>query len=338
MKAAVFREARQVTIENVPYPVVEPEGVIIKVKSAGICGSDIHQYQRGSDIAITMGHEFSGDIVEIGKDVTGVSMGDRATAISGKGCGKCYWCRQGQVIKCPKLHFIGYGSLPGGFAEYVAVPSFKVGQYAEKLPDKLSYEEGATAEPLAVALHAVQQAQPQPEDIVVVLGLGMIGLCIVQILKSMGVNHIIASGHRVKRLQLAKEGGANLVIDAAKEDVVPIVTQLFDGKGSDIVFDVAGFESTFQQAIQMVHRGGKVEIVGLYQKPFMWNPTVLPGKDITLIGCGLQWDIPGAIKLMKEGKVNTRPLITHSFSLDRVAEAFDTQISTPDAIKVVILP
>jgi len=337
MKAAVFRDAGQVTVENIPDPVIEPGSVIIKIKAAGICGSDIHRYQRGGREAMTMGHEFAGDIVEIGKSVTGVKTGDRVVAVSGKGCGECYWCRAGQFIKCSKMQIIGYG-FPGGFAEYVAVPSFKIRQYAARLPSTLTYEEGATAEPLAVALYAVKQAQPQPEDTIVVLGLGIIGLGIVQILHSMGVKHIIASGRREKRLQLAKEGGAHTVVDAARDDVVPLVAQLSDGKGADIVFEVAGFESTFQQAMRMVHRGAKIEMVGLYDKPFMWNPSFLPGNDITLIGCGLRWDLPGAVKLMKEGKVNTKPLVTHTFPLDRVKDAFDTQIKAPDAIKVVIKP
>jgi 2-desacetyl-2-hydroxyethyl bacteriochlorophyllide A dehydrogenase len=337
LKAAVFREAQTVRVEDIPDPVVEDNSVVIKVKAAGICGSDIHRYQRGGREAMTMGHEFAGEIVEIGKGVTGVKVGDRVAAMSGKGCGECYWCRHGYFIKCSKLQLLGYG-FPGGFAEYVAVPSFKIGQYAAKLPTKLSYEEGATAEPLAVALYAVSQAQPQPDDTVVVLGLGIIGLGIVQILKSMGVAQIVASGRREKRLQVAKESGAQVVVDAAKEDVVPIVAELTGGKGADVVFEVAGFESTFQQAMRMVHRGAKIEMVGLYDKPFMWNPSSLPGNDIILIGCGLRWDIPGAIKLLGQGKVNAKSLVTHAFPLDKVKEAFETQIKSPDAIKVVIKP
>jgi threonine dehydrogenase-like Zn-dependent dehydrogenase len=335
MKAAVFLEAESVTVQDVPYPKLESHGVILKVRAAGICGSDVHRFQRGGTQPITMGHEFSGDVVEIGSEVTGVKIGDRVVAMSGRGCGQCYWCRQGQFIKCAKLQLLGYG-FPGGFAEYVAVPYFKIGQYAALLPSHLSYQEGATAEPLSVALYGVQQARPLRDESVVVIGLGIIGLGVVQILKSIGVKQIIAAGHRDSRLRLAREGGATIVVDAAKDDVVPVVATATDGKGADLVFEVAGYESTFQQALKMVHRGSRIDLIGLYGKPFTWSPSALVGNDITLMGCGLKWDVPGAMKLMDEGKVNMKPMVTHQFGLDQIKQAFDTQIKAPEAIKVVI--
>ncbi|MFC1953621.1 zinc-binding dehydrogenase [Chloroflexota bacterium] len=314
---------------------VESDGVIVKVNTVGICGSDIHFYQSGRAIGNIPGHEFSGDIVEIGANITSVGKGDRITVLSGRGCGECYWCQRGEWIRCSKMGFLGI-SLPGAFAEYVSVPNFELGLYAAKLPKTLSYEEGATAEPLSVALHAVTQVQPQPEDTVVVIGAGIIGICIIQILKSLGVSQIIVSGRRAKRLQLAKKGGADIVVNAAKDDIVPIVNELNSGKKADIVFDVAGTETTFRQALQMVHKGGKVDLVGLYQQSFDWRPTYIVVNDISLIGCGLRFDLPGAIDLMEKGKVNTKPLITHQFPLDRVKEAFDTQLRIDEAIKVLV--
>jgi 2-desacetyl-2-hydroxyethyl bacteriochlorophyllide A dehydrogenase len=337
MKAAVFHSAHNITIEEVPYPRLEPDGVIMKVKACGVCGSDLHLYRHGGRDGTIMGHEFSGDIVEVGNEVAGVKKGDRFVAMSGRGCGQCYFCKQGQFIRCSKLIFLGYG-IQGAFAEYVSVPNFKLDLYCAKLPDTLTYEEGATAEPLAVALYAVTQTQPKPEDTVVVIGLGIIGLCIVQILKSMGVTKIIASGRREKRLQMAKEGGADVVVDAAQEDIVPVVEKESPGKGADIVFECAGSPATFQQAIRIVHRGSKINLVGLYQEPITWSPTFLVGNDITLIGCGLRWDLPGAIDLLKSGKVDTKPMITHEFPLDKTKEAFNTQLESKDAIKVLVKP
>ncbi len=339
MKAAVFQGVEGVTVKDVPYPKLQTDGVIVKVKSAGICGSDVHGYQRGRSEPVVMGHEFSGDVVEIGKDVTNVKIGDRVVAMSGRGCGECYWCKRGEFIKCAKLQMMGLApGLPGGFAEYAFIPAFKVGQYAAKMPAWLSYEEGATAEPISVALHGVQQARPRKTDTAVVIGLGIIGLAVVQILKSRGVKQIVAAGHREQRLKLAKEGGADVVVDAAKADVVPVVTEITNGKGADVVFEVAGFESTFQQALSMVHRAGKVDLIGLYGKPFAWSPSSLVGRDVELLGCGLRWDLPGAMELLESRKVNAKPLVTHTFPLSKVKEAFETQIKAPGAIKVVVNP
>lgn len=336
MKAAVMGQAQQISLHEVPYPTLSNHGIIVQVKACGICGSDIHFYQRGGPGTI-MGHEFAGDVVEIGSEVVGLKKGDRVVAMGGKGCGECYWCKQGDYIKCSKLGFIGY-AMPGAFADFVAVPTVKLGQYVAKIPSSLTYEEGAVAEPLAVALYAVQQAQPKTGDVIVVLGLGIIGLCIIQILKSLGIKQIYASGHREKRISLAKQSGAVVAVDATKEDILPIVTEKSRGKGADIVFDVAGYESTFRQALQMTHRGGKIELVGLYSKSFDWNPSILVANDISLLGCGLKWDLPGAVGLMETGKVDIKPLVTHKYPLQQIKEAFDCQIGSIDAIKVLVIP
>ena len=337
MRAAVYHGANDITMEDVPYPELPDDGVIIKVHSSGICGSDLHMYTRGGRDGTIMGHEFSGDVVEIGSKVKNVKEGDRVVAIGGIGCGECYWCRQGQYIKCSRLTFLGYG-IKGAFAEYTAIPNFVIGMYGEKLPDAVSYEEGSTAEPLAVALHAVNQVDPKPDDIVVVTGLGIIGLCVVQILRSRGVKHIIASGRRAKRLEIARQSGAEVVVDAAKDDVVPVVKEVAGSRMADVVFEVAGSPELFDKSLQMVHRGGKINLVGLYMEPVTWNPSSIVGNDITIIGCGLRWDLPGAVKLQAEKKVDTKPMITHEFPLEKTKEAFDTQLTSQDAIKVIVKP
>lgn len=314
MKAAICRENRQFTIEDLPMPTVEPEGVLIKVGACGVCGSDLHNYRRGGREGMVKGHEFAGEVVEVGAGVTGIKKGDRLAVMTGRGCGECYWCTQGDFIKCAKLQMLGIG-FNGAFAEYVSVPNVRFGQYSTILPAGMSYEIGATAEPVSVALYGVRRVNPKPDDTVVVIGLGMTGLTIIQILRSMGVKQIIASGRRTGRLKLAIEAGALAVVDADKEDVVPLVKKMTAGKGADIIFECAGSERTFQQSLAMVHKGGKVEIVAIYEVPFTWNPSALVSNDVDLIGCGLRWDIPGAIDLMKSGKVDIRPYVTHEFPL-----------------------
>ena len=335
MKAAIYKGVQDIGIEDVPEPKIEPKSVIMKVSACGICGSDIHSYQRGPRRPGGIpGHEFSGEVIEVGTGITGVKIGDRVVAMSGKSCGECYWCKKGEITRCSKLVMVGLG-IPGAFAEYVLVPNFSLGLYASKLPANLTHEEGSTAEPVAVGLHAVDQVQPQKDDTVVVIGAGFIGLAIVQICKSRGVKQIIVSGHRPKRLELAKESGGDIVIDGAKEDVIPLVKEKTGNVGADIVFDVAGNETTFRQSVQTVRKGGKISVVGLYGQPFPLSPSGF-GGDVSVINCGLRWDLPGAIKLMESGKVRTKPLISHEFPLSQVKPAFDTALGVSDAIKVVV--
>lgn len=337
MKAAVFNGKGDFNIREVPYPQLEPDGVIVKVKAAGICGSDLHVYRRGGPDGWVLGHEFSGDIVEIGDKVSGVKIGDRVTAMSGRGCGDCYFCRRGDLVHCSKLRLLGYG-IPGALAEYVSVPVFKYGVYSAGLPDNMTYEEGATAEPVSVALYAVDQVQPGPGDTAVIIGLGIIGICLIPILKSRGVSRIVVSGRRKTRLKLAQENGASLVADASRTDIVPVVNEFTAGKGADIVFECAGSPATFQQALEVAHRGAKIDLVGLYEQPVTWNPGAIVSKDVTLIGCGLKWDIPGAVNLMRDRIVDTRPMITHEFPLEKVKAAFEAQLGDEGAIKVLVKP
>ncbi|MFC2039115.1 zinc-binding dehydrogenase [Chloroflexota bacterium] len=337
MRAAVLHGEGDIRIEEVPMPKAEPGSVVIKIQASGICGSDLHGYRHARPGKGRPGHEFSGDISEIGEGVTGVEIGDRVTAIGGAGCGECYWCQKGDYIRCSKLGFLGY-AFPGALAEYVMVPNFELGKYASKLPDDITYDVGSTVEPVAVSLYGAQQVDAKPDDTVVVIGLGILGLCLIPILKSMGVKQIIAAGRREQRLQLAKDYGADIIVDAAKDDVVPVVKALNNGKGADIVFDCAGKTETFEQSLDIVHRGGTIDLVGLYQEPITFRPTFLVSNDIKMIGCGLKWDIPGALEIIKDGVLDAEPLITHRFSLDSIKEAFDTALSSPDAIKVVVNP
>jgi 2-desacetyl-2-hydroxyethyl bacteriochlorophyllide A dehydrogenase len=338
MKAAVIRGARDIVVEEVPYPRLEPDGIIARVRACGICGSDLHIYRHDPPEPWRMGHEFSGDVVEVGPDVSGINVGDRIAAMSGEGCGHCYWCRRGQWLKCSEMKLLGYG-IDGAYAEYVLVPHLEIGQYAVRLPDSLSYEVGATAEPLSVSLYAVDRSAPRPGDAVVVIGAGVIGLGIVRVLKAKGIDNIILSGRREGRLRLARESGARVVFDAAVEkDLVARVWELTEGRGAEIVYECAGSPATFEQALRMVHRGGRVEEVGLFEEPVTWNPTFIVSNDIDIGGTGLAFNLPGAIELLESGRVDTRPLITHEFPLERIKEAFETQLGAPDAVKVLVKP
>jgi len=334
MRGAILRGKREVRVEEIPYPQIESGGIIVKVKVCGICGSDLHPYRLGERQGIVCGHEFSGDVAEVGAGVEGIKAGDRVAAIGFRSCGECYWCRQGMMHRCSKMTLLGE-HFHGAMADYVLVPNAQLNRNVYKLPDSLSYEAAATIEPLAVGAFSVRRAKVQPENTVAVLGAGIIGLGIIQILKANGVAKIIASGRRASRLKAAKESGADLVIDAAVEDPVKAVMEATGGLGVDVVFDCAGSPDTFQQSLEMVHGGGKFIMVALYEQPITWDTYIAINKNITIIGI-LGGHFPTSLELLSSGKADTGPLISHQFPLDQAKEAFETQISSPDAVKVLI--
>ncbi len=336
MRAAVLRGANDIRMEMVPDLVAEPYGIVIRVRACGVCGSDLHEYKTGKNEGTIFGHEFSGDVAQVGEHVTGIAVGDRVTAVGFRSCGQCLWCRQGKPHRCSAMALVGY-QLPGAMAEYVSIPFAAVGQTVFPLPEELTYEDAAQVEPLSISLYSVRRARPKETDTAVVLGAGVIGLNAIQVLKAMGVPTVLVSARRPSRLAAAKACGADLVVDAAKEDPLPLIMEATSGMGADIVVECAGSPATFNQAVEMAHGGGKIMLVAIYEQPLTWDPMPVIIKNITLIGC-LGGNFPGSIDLLRSGKVNTRPFVTHRFPLDRVDEAFKTAITDPDAIKVMIMP
>ncbi len=336
MKAAVLHGAKDIRTETVPDPECAPHGVIIKVNSVGVCGSDLHWYKDHGHEGTIFGHEFSGDIMEVGKDVQGIAKGLRCTAVGFSPCGECFWCKQGKPHRCQAMALLGY-QFPGAMAEYVHVPFAAPGRSIFPLPEELTYEDGASVEPLSISYFSVNRGQPKADEIVAVIGLGVIGLYAIQVLKAMDVGKVIAAGRRPGRLAAAKLCGADPVIDAAKEDTLKAVMEATENLGVNTVVECAGNQATFDQAVDMARGGGKILLVGIYEEPLNWQPLSVIGKNITLVGC-LGGNFRAAIELLKSGKVKTKNMISHRFSLDQAAEAFRTQLQDPAAIKVMIKP
>ncbi len=313
MKAAVLGGEKDIRVQNVPEPVCESHGVIIKVKLCGVCGSDLHVYKKDEGKGTIFGHEFSGDIVEVGSAVQGITTGTRVTAVGFSPCGKCYWCQQGKSHRCSDMALLGY-QLPGAMAEYVHVPFAALGRNVFPLPEELSYEDGASVEPLSISYFSVNRAQPKENELVAVIGLGVIGLYSIQVLKAMGVSKILASGRRPSRLAAAKTYGADLVIDAAKEDAAKIIMEATGNLGVNTVIECAGKQETFDQSVAIARGGGKIMLVGVYEEPIKWDPISVLSKNLTLIGC-LGGNFPAAIDLLKSGKAKTKGHDYTCFSL-----------------------
>ncbi len=339
MKTAVLHGPRDFRLEEVSDPTLEPDGAIVRVKACGICGSDLHIYNRGGtpQARRILGHEFSGEVAEVGANVTDVKPGMRVV-VGGA----------------------------GAYAEYVGIPRVMLNRNVFPLPDDMSYEVGATTEPTSVGVNAAKRAEPKADDIVVVLGAGMIGQGTWQAFKAMGVAKVIVSEIGKKRLEVTRALGADMVIDAGEEDPVERINEITSGEGADIVAECAGAASALQQAtdmvrgggywqatrmayngsqprsggtaaIDMLSDGGRIMLMATYEDSVEWQPTTAMVKGIRMIGC-IAGRLGEALDLMRDGRINTQPLVTHEYPLDRITEAFEMQARPEEAVKVVIKP
>ncbi|MBN1664652.1 MAG: zinc-binding dehydrogenase [Deltaproteobacteria bacterium] len=335
MKACVYHGPGDMRVENVRDPELAADGIIIQVKACGICGSDIHRWKIGGvkearmEAGQILGHEFSGEVIEVGANVKYIEKGQRVIAV-------------GVGLRL---------NAPGGFAEYVSIPIARLNRTVYLLPDELSYEEGAMLEPLVVGISAAKKGNPTAQDAVAILGMGIIGQCTAQVFKAIGVSKIMVSEIGKKRLELSKTiGAADIVINALKEDVIARVLEITSGMGADIVVECAGVPITFLQAVDMVRPsrldpkmrlipGGKVILAAIYERPIEWLPNRLVFSNIEMIGMmGGEGTFPAAIDLVKTGQVNLKPLISHEFPLAQAREAFDTHLKADESVKILIKP
>ncbi|MBN1376483.1 MAG: alcohol dehydrogenase catalytic domain-containing protein [Dehalococcoidia bacterium] len=337
MKAAVFYGPHDFRVEEADEPKAGDYGIVVRVKVCGICGSDLHYYERGGPLAKPgriMGHEFSGDVVEVGKQVKYIKVGDRVSAASIIVCQECYWCKAGQYSRCQNLKMGGF-DFHGAYAEYASVPLAILDQTVFKLPDYISYEAGAVMEPLSVGAYSAGRAEPAAKDIVVIFGAGMIGLASLAASRAMGVAQIIVSDMSKKRLQTAREIGADIVIDAGSENVLQRVAQITDGRGADIAVECVGLRRPFLQALNVLRIDGKLMQVGVFDTPFEFNPVTITGKNLRVIGC-LGGDYLTAMDLLKSGKVDAGKFITHEFPLKDIDAAFQKQLDSNESVKVLV--
>ncbi|GIX47522.1 MAG: zinc-binding alcohol dehydrogenase [Candidatus Tectimicrobiota bacterium] len=348
MRAAVYEGLRTIRVQEVPDPQPTAEDLVLRVSACGICGSDLHSYTTGAFIqpGQVMGHEFCGEVVEVGKAVEGIAVGERVTAMPFAACYRCPACLRGDVHLCYTMagHVIAYG-LPGAFAEYVRVPRAVLGRNVFKLPPELSDLAGATVEPLAVAVHAVSLANPALGDQVVVVGAGLIGQCVLQVLKARGVKTVVVLEVSPTRAEYARRAGADILVDPSTEDAIQRVGERVGfapgGRGAtaDVVFDCAGVPAALQTALRLVRPGGTLAITALYEEPVQLNPSRLVWGELRLVGTfGYRNEFPQAISLLQAGKVQTEPLVTDVFPLARTPEAFERQLDKAQALKVMIRP
>ena len=323
MKALVLKEINELEIqENFPRPSPSKNEVVIKVKYCGICGSDLEAYQYGEVLKgfmpLILGHKFSGEIAEIGAKVEGWNLGDRVTAYPGKFCGKCYYCQRGQENLCKRILF-GLGiTVNGAIAEYVKVPA----KLLCKLPDSLSYEEGAVVEPLAVGYHGVKLAGIQPGDAALVIGAGTIGLATIQALKLFKINEIYISEPSEFNRNLALQMGVSKAVRPARINKV----------GPDFVFDCAGFPDTYKNDIEMIRNGGTIVLLGVHFEPVAISFLQLIMKEVNVKGSfGYSYDeFKEILSLLGQGKFQTDLIISKKVKLENAIEKGFKELLSPE--------
>ena len=331
MREAVLVGERKFAVRRAPKPTLNKDEVLIKVRYCGICGSDLHTYIQG--LPARYGHEYSGDIVEVGSGVKGWKAGDRVTAESVTSCGECYWCIRGEMGLC-ETFYERWGETAGGFATYTKTRQ----QQLHKLPPGLSHQEAALTEPTAVALHAVRLSGMRTGDAVAVLGLGPIGQLVARLAKISGARAVYASETSKSRIKLAR-GEVDEVIDARAGDPIARILELTEGRGPDVVFECAGATVPTQQALALARKGGTIVIVGVSMDVAEFLPANVALRELTIKGSMIF--SPGeyalALNLIASKRIDVAPLITDVLPLKDINKAFE-KAASGEGGKILIKP
>lgn len=335
MRAVVFPTPQQISIETVDDPICKPNEVIVKVTQVGICGTDLHIFHNEylSTFPVIAGHEFVGQVVEVGNEVDWLLQGDRVAVDPNLYCGECYFCRQEQSNHC--IHWEGVGiTRPGGFAEYVAVPA----RACYKVPENLSDSQAAFVEPLSCVIHALKRMRIWPGDEVLIFGAGPMGLLLVQAMRHSGASQIVVVEKQEKRRTLALSMGANTAVatdpDFTKElyDLAPL--------GYAVVIDATGVPAVIQQALQFVKPRGQYLQFGVAPKgaTVQWQPYDIFHKDLTLIGSfALCYTFQPAVAWLAKGVIEIEPLVSHILPLEEFPKGF-RDFADGKTLKVHIRP
>jgi L-iditol 2-dehydrogenase len=330
-----------VEFRDVEPPKIQSDEVLVEVKAAGICGTDLHILHDKSHYVppVTLGHEYAGVVIETGKDVKDFDIGDKVTSPATINCGTCHFCRIGATNRCidPNKRILGVARANGAFARYMAVPA----KIVHKLPKNIPFEEAALAEPAACAVHATEMIHINMGNTVVILGPGPMGLLILQLAKLAGATQTIVTGVTVDqdRMKIAKDLGADLTINVEENDLIAIMKKLTSDLGADVVFECSGAPVAQRQAFDIVRRRGKIGLVGLTGREINISLDKIVEGELEVKGSwGTLWTSwKLAIKLISLRKLQVRPLISATLPLERWEKGFQL-MESKEAIKVLLSP
>ncbi len=330
-----------VELRDVPRPHPAPGEVVIRVRAAGICGSDLHIYNWDTQITllppVIMGHEFSGEISEVGEGVKGFSPGDRVTGEpTFKACGQCQYCRSGSYNLCAERRVLGYAA-DGAFAEYIRVPEARV----HRLPDNIDFVAAAMTEPLACCVHGLYEVTGvSPNELAVVIGPGAIGLLALQLLRIAGARTVVlGTTADAQRLAVARSLGADSTIDVLKEDAPRLIREASEGVGADLIVECSGSEAGPELGLDLVRKQGRFSQMGLFGREIKLDFEKVAYKELRVSGSFAQkWSAwKTALSLEAAGKVRLAPLASDILPLSSWQSGFQ-KFREKKSLKIILEP
>jgi len=344
LKAAVLEELEKLVVKEAPDPVIGPDEALVKVHACAVCGSDVRIFHHGNNRVkppAILGHESSGEIIAVGERVTGFKAGDRVALGSDVPCGECAVCKAGYGNNCHINYAMGY-QFQGSFAQYVPLNKIMLSYGpVHKIPDNMTFDEAALAEPLACVLNAVEFAGIRLGDTVVVMGAGPIGCMIIPVALMCGAAKVIAINRSPGRLGFARKAGADVVICASEEDQIERVIEETEGLGADVIFTANPSPQSHADALKMAKNRGRVNLFGGLPAGARveLDMNLIHYKE--LIVTGAHGSVPRhhrqAIGLIASGKLDIGSFISHRFTLDEAGEAF-SKAESKEGLRVIVKP
>ncbi|MEZ0119160.1 UNVERIFIED_ORG: 2-desacetyl-2-hydroxyethyl bacteriochlorophyllide A dehydrogenase [Heyndrickxia coagulans] len=336
MKAVQVRKAHELVINELDIPKIEnPTDVLVKVKRAGVCGSDMHIYHGTNPLATlprVIGHEIAGEVTEIGESVKGIKPGDHVVVEPISYCGECYACRRGRPNVCEKLSVFGVHE-DGGMREWFVLPEKQLHVVDASLP----WEEIVLAEPYTIGAQAVWRGDVAEGDTVLIQGAGPIGICVLKMAKLEGANVMITDLNE-ERLSFAKENGADIVVNAGNEDVRNFVQEWTNGKGVNVVIDAVCLPSTFELSLDVISAAGRIVVLGFDERKAAISQLPITKSEVEIKGSRLQTNqFPKVVNLINEGKLRHNGLISHSYQLSDIQTAFNFIEEHPEQVRKVLI-
>lgn len=337
MKQQLMIAPGEIIFREIEIPPVKADQVKLKMMSIGICGSDIHVYHGKhpfTSYPVTQGHEVSGEVVEVGSEVTAFQVGDKVTVEPQIVCGKCYPCRHGKYNLCEELKVMGFQDV-GMASEYFVVDAAKV----TPIPQEMTYEQGAMIEPLAVAVHGVKQFGDMKGRKVAVLGAGPIGNLVAQTAKGMGAEKVMITDVSEYRLDLAKQCGIDVAVNTLKQDFNEAMLEAFGPDKADVIYDCAGNNITMNQAIRHARKGSVIVLVAVFADMAKVDLAVANDHELDIKSTMMyrHEDYVDAIRLVNEKEVMLEPLITKVFPFEQYKDAYEyIENNREKAMKIIV--